>query len=89
VTSIEISDTANTVNTPTNLNAPVLDNGVWKVKPTNKDNHQRYTIYTKVSSVYTSGTSFAYFGPYYLDVGCIASGGGAMSKSNDAAFNSD
>lgn len=84
-TLIEISDTANTVNTPNNLNAPVLDSSVWKVKPTDNTNHARYTIYTKVTVL---GGSYAYFGPYYLDVGCISTGGGAMTYSNNAAFSS-
>jgi len=37
------------------------------VKPTNNALHLKYTFYTRIAA---AGGSYAWFGPYYVDVGC-------------------
>ena len=59
-----------TVSRPSNLNEQVLENGVRKVKPTDNTQHLKYTFYTRIEA--TDGGSNAFFGPYYVDVGCTA-----------------
>lgn len=57
------------ITAPTNLAAPVIDGSDRVVKPTVPATHLKYTFYIKVTA---SGGSFAWFGPYDLDVGCTA-----------------
>jgi len=42
---------------------------VYIVKPTDTSLHQAYTFYTKISA---AGGSYAWFGPFTLNVGCFA-----------------
>ena len=50
------------------------------IKPNTPENHFKYTFYTKISA---NGGSFAYFGPYYLDVGCTAT---SVTLTDSATF---
>jgi len=42
---------------------------VYTIKPTNTALHQAYVFYMKVSAL---GGSYAWFGPYTLNIGCFA-----------------
>ena len=83
------------MNPHSNLIAPVLCDAAdvaagchgltyYIVKPTAPSVHIRYTFYIKASA---TGGSFQYFGPYYLDVGCIESTTGDPTKAVDYVDN--
>ena len=42
---------------------------VYTIKPANTALHQAYVFYMKVSAL---GGSYAWFGPYTLNIGCFA-----------------
>ena len=63
----EISTVNSGVTVPTTLNAIETIESNKVVVATNTALHQTYTFYTKITAV----NSFAFFGPYNLNVGCF------------------
>jgi len=60
-----------------------LDQSDMVVRPTDIGAHSKYSFYMKITAGGLSGGSNAFFGPYYLDVGCTAT---SVTFANDPTF---
>ena len=75
VSTLEVSTSGSSLVTTTDL---ALSGSL--VKPSNTALHQAYSFYIKATNI---GGSFAFFGPYVLNVGCFS---GVATYSDNGSF---
>lgn len=85
ILTVVLTTSTVTLSPPAGLNAPVLVNSRWVVKPTDNSLHQSVNFYAKVTTTLGFVKHFPTSGIYTLKVGCLAN---SMTSTPSGSFTS-